>query len=501
MSAAKLPIKAAQLARLSLTDTVVGLAAKKFSSLELVEAYLKRRDQVEPKIEAYLLTLDDQARAQAKQVDERRAHADKLPALAGVPIAVKDNFNLIGSETTCGSKILKKYIAPYDATAVARLKEAGVIILGKTNLDEFAMGASTENSAFKTTKNPWDTTRVPGGSSGGSAAAVASDMVAAALGSDTGGSVRQPAALTNIVGLKPSYGRISRYGLVALASSIDVVGTLTKTVADAAVLLERLAGEDSKDATCYPEPAPQYPQLIEGPNIKGLKVGLPKEYFAKGLDPAVKEQVFTAAKQLEQLGAKLVDVSLPHSKYALPTYYIILPCEASANLARYDGIKYGESIMRSKEVSPRDLLEVYMRSRAQGFGAEPTRRIMLGTYALSSGYYDAYYRRAQKVRTLVRRDFLEVFKKVQVLLTPTTPTTAFKIGEKKQDPIAMYLCDVMTVAVNVAGVPALSLPCGFVGELPVGMQLIGPDYNEELILKVGHAYQLATDWHRRRPAL
>lgn len=481
---------------LSLAETIVGLNTGKFTSSELVSAYQGRRESVGAKLDAFLSTQDEQSLEQAKQVDERRARGDKLPALAGLPMAVKDNYNVVGTETTAGSKILKGYISQYDATSIKKLKEAGVIITGKTNMDEFAMGSSTENSAYKTTKNPWDVTRVPGGSSGGSAAAVSADLCVAALGSDTGGSVRQPAALTGTVGLKPTYGRISRYGVLSLASSLDVVGTFTKTVGDAALLLEVLAGEDPKDATCHTQFPPVYSNLLTDTNVKGLRIGLPKEYFSQGLQPEVEAQVRAAAEQLKKMGAKLVDVSLPHSKYALSTYYIILPCEASANLARYDGMRYGASAKSAK-----NLLEAYMQSRAAGFGPEPTRRIMLGTYALSSGYYDAYYRRAQKVRTLVRKDFIDAFKKVDVLLTPTTPTPAFKLGEKKQDPLAMYLSDVMTVAINVAGVPALSLPCGFVDGLPVGMQLIAPDLNEEQLFKVGHAYQSQTDWHLKKPAL
>jgi len=492
----------AGITQLSLADTAAALRAKKFSSVELLKAYQQRRAQLEPKLGAFLSTQDDLALDQAAQVDTRISKGEQLPALAGIPVAVKDNFNVQGTETTAGSKILKGYVSAYDATAIKKLREVGAIIVGKTNLDEFAMGSSTENSAFKPTKNPWDITRVPGGSSGGSAAAVSGDLCAAALGSDTGGSVRQPASFTNTVGLKPTYGRISRYGLLALASSLDVVGTLTKTVEDAAILLEQLAGPDPLDASCHNERAPLYSSLLgSGESVKGRTIGLPKEYFSQGLDTAVGEQVRAAAEQLKKQGAKIVEVSLPHSKYALPTYYILLPSEASANLARYDGIRYGASTTRSNDNRAQDLLEVYSQSRAQGFGPEPIRRIMLGTYALSSGYYDAYYRQAQKVRTLVRQDFLEAFKNVDLLLTPTTPTTAFRLGEKKQEPLAMYLSDVMTVAINVAGVPAITLPCGFVDNLPVGMQLVGPDYNEELLLKVGHAYQQETDWHTRRPAL
>jgi aspartyl-tRNA(Asn)/glutamyl-tRNA(Gln) amidotransferase subunit A len=490
----------AALHTLGLTEAWRGLQEKKFSSEELVQACITRRDAIDDKLKAFLRSDDTAALAQAKEVDARRSRAEELPALAGLPIAIKDNFNVLGSETTAGSKILKGYVSPYDATAIAKLRKAGAILFGKTNLDEFAMGSSTENSAYQVTKNPWDLTRVPGGSSGGSAAAVAADECLAALGSDTGGSVRQPAALTNTVGLKPTYGRISRYGLISLASSLDVVGTLTKTVQDAALLLETLAGEDPRDATCNTEFAPQYTELLKNPKIKGMKIGLVKEYFGEGLDSAIGESVRAAAKELEKMGATIEEVSLPHSAYALACYYIILPSEASANLARYDGIRYGASIAREKGTS-KNLLDVYTESRAKGFGPETIRRIMLGTYALSAGYYDAYYRKAQKVRTLVRQDFLDAFKKVHVLLTPTTPTTAFKIGEKASDPLAMYLNDIMTVAVNVAGVPAMSLPCGFVKGLPVGMQLITTDLNEERLFNVGHAYQQVTDWHTKEPNL
>lgn len=496
-----------KLNELTLSQSARGLAEKKFSAEELLEACIARRNKVEPKLSAFLSTTDTLARETAKLVDARRQHGDKLAPLAGLPIAIKDNFNVRGTETTCGSKILKKYVSPYDATSIARLRTAGAILFGKTNLDEFAMGSSTENSAFGVTHNPWDLDRVPGGSSGGSAAAVAADECLAALGSDTGGSIRQPAALTNTTGLKPTYGRISRYGVLALASSLDVVGTLTKSVEDAALLLETMAGQDPMDATCHGEFPPSYTDLLNIKNLKGLKIGLPKEYFGAGLDPAIADAVHAAAKEFEKLGATVTEVSLPHSKYALSTYYVLLPCEASANLARYDGIRYGHSVTRDAKATKNGstkqdtLLDVYLKSRAQGFGPEPTRRIMLGTYALSKGYYDQYYRKALKVRTLVRRDFLEAFKKVNVLLTPTTPTPAFKIGEKSADPLAMYLSDIMTVAINVAGVPAMSLPCGFVNNLPVGMQLITEDLNEEVLFQVGHAYQQATDWHTKKPSL
>lgn len=491
-----------ELAGLALVDTVRGLRTKTFSSVELLEAVQAQREKVEPKLSAYLSNDDVAAKKVAADIDASRAKGEKLPLLAGVPIAIKDNFNVTGTETTAGSQILREYVSPYDATAVRKLREAGAVFCGKTNMDEFAMGSSTEHSAFQITKNPWDIERVPGGSSGGSAAAVSADTCMAALGSDTGGSVRQPAAFTGTVGLKPTYGRISRYGLIALASSLDVVGTITKTVEDAALLLETLAGEDEKDATCYTEYPPTYSELLREPDlIKGLKIGMPEEYFGEGVDPKVEKLVRAGIAELEKLGASVEPVSLPHSKYALPAYYIIMPAEASANLARYDGIRYGASVMRADDVDVANLLEVYTQSRSRGFGSEPLRRIMLGTYSLSEGYSDEFYRKAQKVRTLVRQDFLDAFKKVDVLITPTAPTTAFKIGEKTRDPLAMYKQDIFSVAANVAGVPALSLSCGLVDGLPVGMQIITTDFNEEKLLKVGHAYQQVTDWHAKKPKL
>ncbi len=483
-----------------MVEAAVGLKDKKFSASELLEAVISRREQVEPKVEAFLSYQDEQARGQAKKVDQEKKHDHKLTPLAGLPIAVKDNYNVMGTETTAASKILKKYVSPYDATSITKLKQAGAIIVGKTNMDEFAMGSSSEKSAFKVTHNPWDLDRVPGGSSGGSAAAVSADECLAALGSDTGGSVRQPASFTNTVGLKPTYGRISRYGVIALASSLDVVGTFTKTVADAALLLETLGGEDPMDSTCSTQFTPQYTNLMDKP-IKGIKIGLPKETMDAIIEPKVADLIKDAIKVLRARGAEIVDVTLPHTEYALPTYYIIMPSEASANLARYDGIRYGESITRQADVTPKNLLEVYTKSRGQGFGPEPIRRIMLGTYTLSEGYYDAYYRRAQKIRTLIKKDFDEAFKVVDVLLTPTTPTPAFKIGEKANDHLAMYAADIMTTSVNISGVPAMSVPCGFIRDLPVGMQLIAPAFNEEVLFKVGHAYQEETDWHTRKPAL
>jgi len=400
-----------------------------------------------------------------------------------------------GIRTTCASKILKDFIPPYESTATSKLVDQGYVLIGKTNLDEFAMGSSTENSGFHTTANPWDTERIPGGSSGGSAAAVAADECIAALGSDTGGSIRQPAALCGVVGLKPTYGRVSRYGLVAFASSLDQIGPITKNVKDAAILMNVIAGNDPMDSTSASVPTPDFTAAI-GKDIKGLKIGIPKEYFIEGIDPEVNSAVQAAIKQYEALGAVPVAVSLPHSDYAIATYYVLATSEASSNLARYDGVKYGS------RAEGKDLIDMYMQTRARGFGPEVKRRIMLGTYTLSSGYYDAYYKKAQQVRTLLKQDFEEAFKTVDVILTPTTPTAAFKKGEKTDDPLQMYLADIFTISVNLAGVPAISIPCGYTSNnLPIGLQLIGRHFDEESLLQAAHAYEQSTEWHRRRPNL
>ncbi len=416
-----------------------------------------------------------------------------------VPVAIKDNMNVRGQPCTCASKILKGYTAPYDAAVIERLKAAGAVLFGRTNMDEFAMGSSTENSALQITHNPWDLARAPGGSSGGSAAAVAADECLAALGSDTGGSIRQPAALCGCVGLKPTYGRVSRYGLVAFASSLDQIGPLTKDVRDAALLTEILSGRDARDCTSLPDPAPSLADALRG-GVKGLRVGLPREYFVEGMDRDVEQSVRDAGRELEKLGARLVEVALPHTRYAVATYYILATAEASANLARFDGMRYGH---RAK--NPEDLLDLYARTRAEGFGEEVKRRIILGTYVLSSGYHDAYYLRAQKVRTLIRRDFEQAFVACDVILTPTSPTPAFRIGEKAQDPLQMYLADIFTIAINLAGICALSLPCGSVERdgrrLPVGMQLIGPALGEATILRAAAAFEEATPWHKERAKL
>jgi aspartyl-tRNA(Asn)/glutamyl-tRNA(Gln) amidotransferase subunit A len=459
------------------------------------EAYLARVDALDPQVKAYLTVTREEARRRAAEADARYRAGSPRGPLDGVPIAVKDVFCTRGIRTTCGSKILESFVPPYDATAVARLLDAGAVLLGKLNMDEFAMGSSTEHSAYFRTCNPWDLTRVPGGSSGGSAAAVAADLAAATLGTDTGGSIRQPAAFCGVVGLKPTYGRVSRYGLVAFASSLDQIGPFGKDVADVALLLRTIAGHDPLDSTSVEVPVPDYPALLDR-DIEGLKVGIPAEYFIDGMDPEVERAVRTAIAVLEKLGARAVPVSLPHTEYGLPAYYIIAPAEASSNLARYDGVKYGLRVPRA-----RDLIDMYSKTRAAGFGAEVKRRIMLGTYALSAGYYDAYYGRAQRVRTLVRRDFEQAFERVDVIAAPTTPSVAFKFGER-EDPVQMYLNDVFAVPVNLAGLPGLSMPAGFtMSGLPIGLQLIGRAFDEVELLRVARAYERATDWHERKPLL
>jgi aspartyl-tRNA(Asn)/glutamyl-tRNA(Gln) amidotransferase subunit A len=466
------------------------------TSLELTEALIARIVAVDNRVKAFLtLTLED-ARTAARAADERRAAGEDGPLL-GIPLAVKDVICVQGAPTTCGSRILEGFIPPYDATVVQRLKRAGAVILGKTNTDEFAMGSSTENSAFFTTHNPWDLDRVPGGSSGGSAAAVAAGMCPGALGSDTGGSVRQPAALCGVVGVKPSYGRVSRYGLVAFASSLDQIGTFARTVADAATLLAVIAGYDPQDSTSVNAPVPDYGRSFrEGMRLDGVRVGVPRQYFVGGIQAEVAGAVRVAIDVIAGLGAEIKEVDLPHTDYALPVYYLIAPAEASANLARYDGVRYGY------RAQAQGVRQVYEESRGQGLGAEVKRRIMLGTYALSAGYYDAYYLQAQKVRTLIKDDFDRAFQQVDVLAAPTTPTTAFKIGEKVDNPLEMYLGDIFTLSMNLAGLCGLSLPCGVDGNgLPIGLQLMGPSFGEELVFRVAHAYEGATEWYRRRPSL
>ncbi|MDP9173593.1 MAG: Asp-tRNA(Asn)/Glu-tRNA(Gln) amidotransferase subunit GatA [Planctomycetota bacterium] len=472
------------------------LLARKVSSLELTRQALARIDRIEPQILAFNTVLHDRALQQARDAD-----AGKRPGpLSGIPIALKDNLCTSYSTTTCSSRMLANFKAPYDATIVKMLEAAGAVILGKTNLDEFAMGSSTENSAFKTTRNPWDTSRVPGGSSGGSAAALAAGMCCASIGSDTGGSIRQPAALCGVVGLKPTYGRVSRYGLVAFASSLDQIGPFGWTVSDVALLMNVISGRDPKDSTSIDTPVPDYLAQLNQP-LKGLRLGIAREYqLAAGMDPQVKSAIDAATKKYQDLGAQLIDVSLPHTEYGIAAYYVIAPCEASSNLARYDGVHFGH---RTAE-PVKDIIELFSKSRAEGFGEEVQRRIMIGTYALSSGYYDAYYLRALKIRALIKRDFDQAFEKCDAILCPTSPTPAFKAGEKTGDPLQMYLCDVFTVTCNIAGIAGISLPCGFTsGEkpLPIGLQLLGPTFGEEKLLRIARMYENATDWHKRRPAL
>ena len=483
---------------LTISELVARLAKRETSARDVTQACLDQIQRVDGSIHAFLSYDAPDALAQADAADKALAsgttHAQR--PLLGVPIALKDVLAVKNQPLGCASKILAKFTSPYDATVVEKLKAAGAIVFGRLNMDEFAMGSSTENSAFVTTRNPWDTARIPGGSSGGSAAAVAADECLATLGSDTGGSIRQPAALCGCVGLKPTYGRVSRYGLVAFASSLDQVGPFTKDIRDAATLLNVISGRDERDSTSVPEPVPDYTAALTG-NIKGLKIGLPKEYFIGGLDKEVTDAVNAAVKQLEKLGAEIVEISLPHTDYAVAVYYIIATAEASANLARFDGIRYG------LRVDGADPIELYSKTRGAGFGPEVKRRIILGTYVLSSGYYDAYYLRAQKVRTLIRQDFLKAFEKVDLVVTPTTPTPAFKAGEKSDDPMQMYLSDIFTISCNLAGIPGVSLPCGFSTnpKLPIGLQLLGKPFGEETLLRAAHAYEQSTAWHKERPKL
>ncbi len=464
--------------KLTIKDALGSFAKKEFTPKDLRDELLKLIKKGNSKLNAYLSVFEN--------LKFKIENSQVVSPLQGIPCAVKDNILIDNTRCTAGSKILENYVSTYDATVIKKLREAGAVFLGKTNLDEFAMGSSTENSAFGPTKNPHDLTRVPGGSSGGSAAAVAAGLALFALGSDTGGSIRFPASFCGVVGLKPTYGRVSRHGLMAMASSLDQIGPITKNVYDAALVLNAIAGPDKFDSTTFPKEAPDYTYGIDKP-IKGLKIGVPKEYFSEGLDSKVNNSIQKAISKFQSLGAEIIDISLPHSEYALATYYIIMSCEVSSNLARYDGIKYGFS----KSDKVKNLLDVYLESRVDGFGEEVRRRVMLGTYALSAGYYDAYYKKAQQVRTLVKKDFDEAFEKVDAIIGPTAPTVAFKLGEKTEDPLAMYLSDVYTVAINLAGVPALSVPCGFADNLPVGLQIIGKQFDEAKILQIGYNYELS----------
>lgn len=472
------------------------LQKKEISVSDLVDESFRRIGEVEDKVQAFLTLNEENARAKAKELDDKLSKEENdFGMLFGIPIGIKDNIVTKGLRTTCASKILYNFDPIYDATVMERLNEAGTITVGKLNMDEFAMGSSTENSGFQLTRNPWDLERVPGGSSGGSAAAVAAGEVPFALGSDTGGSIRQPAAFCGVVGLKPTYGRVSRFGLVAFASSLDQIGPITRTVEDNAYLLQVIAGLDPMDSTSANVEVPNYVAALTG-DIKGLKIAVPKEYLGEGVSEEVRQSVLDALKVLEKLGAAWEEVSLPHSKYALATYYLLSSSEASANLARFDGVRYGYRADNAK-----NLIDMYKQTRSEGFGNEVKRRIMLGTFALSAGYYDAYYKKAQKVRTLIKQDFEKVFEKYDVIVGPTTPTPAFKIGEKTHDPLTMYANDILTIPVNLAGVPGISVPCGFVNGLPVGLQIIGKHFDESTIYRVAHAFEQATDYHKQKPAL
>jgi len=467
---------------------------RQLSPVEVAQIYLDRIEQLDGRLHSYL-TVDREVTLAQAQAAQMRLAAGGAPPLTGVPLAIKDVMSTQGLRTTCASRILENFVPPYDATVVKKLYAAGAVILGKVNMDEFAMGSSTENSAFGVTRNPWNPDYIPGGSSGGSAVAVAADLCAASLGSDTGGSIRQPASHCGVVGLKPTYGRVSRYGLVAFASSLDQIGPVTKDVEDCALLLQTIAGHDPLDSTSAPTPVPDY-QAALSQEVRGLAIGIPREYFIGGLDPEVDRAVQAALKTLEGLGAELVEVSLPHTEYAVACYYLIATAEASSNLARYDGVKYGF------RAEADNLLEMYHQTRARGFGAEVRRRIMLGTYALSAGYYDAYYKKASQVRTLIRRDFEAAFERCRVLAGPVAPTPAFRLGEKAADPLTMYLSDIFTISANLAGIPGLSVPCGFSSQgLPIGLQLLGRHFDEASLLQVASAFERHTEFHRRTPPL
>ncbi len=481
--------------KMTATELAGKIKNKELSSVEVTKAFLDRIEKVDTKVKAYISVCKDYALKQAKISDDKIAKGEKIGALEGVPIAIKDNILIKDIKMTAASKILENYIAPYDATVITKLKHAGAVFVGKANLDEFAMGSSTENSAFFTTRNPWNIEHIPGGSSGGSACAVAAMTAPLALGTDTGGSIRQPASCCGIVGVKPTYGRVSRFGAVAFASSLDQIGPMSKTVEDSALLLNIIAGYDRKDSTSINIEVPNYLENIKD-SIKGLKIGLPKEYFIDGLDKDVKNALDKAIEVYKSLGAEIIEISLPHTDYAVAVYYIICCSEASSNLARYDGVRYGF------RANCNNLLDEYQKSRGQGFGAEVKRRIMLGTYALSAGYYDAFYGKAQKVRTLIKQDFENAFNKVDIILTPSAPTPAFKIGEKSSDPLQMYLSDIFTISCNLAAIAAISVPCGFSQKgIPIGMQLLTKHFDEKTMFKVAYAYEQATSWHKEFPKI
>ncbi len=477
----------------TLAELSQALQSKTLSSVELTQHYLQRIDQLDGQLNSYITVSPDLALAQAKNADVRLAAGGAGP-LTGIPLAHKDLFCTQGLRTSCGSKMLDNFIAPYESTVTQRFIDAGAVSLGKTNLDEFAMGSSTESSFYGPTRNPWDTERVPGGSSGGSAAAVAARLCAGATGTDTGGSIRQPAGFTALTGLKPTYGRVSRWGMIAYASSLDQGGPMARTAEDCALMLQVMAGFDDKDSTSVDQPVDNYSASLND-SLKGLRIGLPKEYFAGGLDAATADAIDAAVKQFQALGAEVKEISLPNAELAIPAYYVIAPAEASSNLSRFDGVRFG---YRCDD--PADLTDLYKRSRGEGFGAEVKRRIMVGAYALSAGYYDAYYLQAQKIRRLIKNDFIAAYEQVDVILCPTSPTPAFKIGEKIDDPVSLYLTDIYTITANLAGVPGVALPAGFANGLPLGMQLLGPYFSEARLLNIAHQYQQVTDWHQRAPA-
>ncbi|MBI5152411.1 Asp-tRNA(Asn)/Glu-tRNA(Gln) amidotransferase subunit GatA [Candidatus Peregrinibacteria bacterium] len=490
---------------MTIKDAAIGLKSKKFSSVDLTKAYFDRIKKINPTLNAYVYEAKDEAFIDAENADKRIAKGSAA-VLTGIPCAIKDIFCTKGIRTTCCSKILENFVPPYDATVISKLKNVGAVFLGKTNMDEFACGGSNEHSCFGPVKNPWDISRVSGGSSGGSAAAVSADLALFALGTDTGGSIREPASFCGCTGLKVTYGRVSRSGVMAFASSWDTIGTFAKTVEDAAIVLNAIAGHDERDSTTPNKPVPDYPKNINK-EVKGLKIGVPKEYFGEGIDSKVREIVMAAIKEFEKAGAKIIEVSLPMTKYAIAAYYIATPAELSANLARFDGIRFG----RKPHKEGKDLYDYYLAARGEGFGDEIKRRIMMGTYVLSAGYYDAYYLKAQKIRTLIIKEFEKAFEKVDIMISPVAPFPAFKIGEKIDDLLSMYLADALTIPINAAGVPALALPAGFAkgdggvassgAELPVGMQIIGPQFSEELLFQAGHAYQRLTNWHTMRPSV
>jgi len=483
------------LCALTIHEAYKRLKNREFSALELTSAFLDRIEKVDSKVKAYLTLIPEQARKEAAEADKTIAKGE-MNSLTGIPLAIKDVLCTKGITTTCASKILEGFVPVYDATVISKLRKAGAVILGKTNMDEFAMGSSTENSCAGPTRNPWDLAAIPGGSSGGSAAAVAANECAATLGTDTGGSIRQPASYCGVVGLKPTYGRVSRFGLIAFGSSLDQAGPLTKDVYDAALLMNVIAGYDARDSTSVDIEVPDYTRSLTN-DLTGITVGVPKEYFIEGIDPEVETAVREALKVMEGLGAKTIDISLPHSEHALAAYYLIAPAEASSNLARYDGVKYGY-----RSTQDENLLAMYKKTRSEGFGPEVKRRIMLGTYALSAGYYDAYYGKASQVRTLIRMDFEQAFQKCDVIVTPVSPTPAFKIGEKVDDPLQMYLMDIFTIPVNLAGIAGISVPCGFSSKgLPIGVQIIAGPFAEGSIFQVAYAYEQNTGWHRRKPTL